>query len=203
MSAKSLTIADIYYIMILVSEVIYRYKELIKNGIYNNDKKIKEALVEQKLFKIEYGLYSDKKNNSKLEIISKKYENLIFNSDSAFFYHGLTDNIPLKYYLASGRKSRKINDNDVVQSFIEEKYFDIGDSFIYYNNIKIRIYDKERMLIELVRNKNKISYDMYKEIINNYRDIIDSLNILKLQGYLEKFNDGEKYLKIIQEEVLW
>ena len=203
MSAKSLTIADIYYIMILVSEVIYRYKELIKNGIYNNDKKIKEALVEQKLFKIEYGLYSDKKNNSKLEIISKKYENLIFNSDSAFVYHGLTDNIPLKYYLASGRKSRKINDNDIVQSFIEEKYFDIGDSFIYYNNIKIRIYDKERMLIELVRNKNKISYDMYKEIINNYRDIIDSLNILKLQGYLEKFNDGEKYMKIIQEEVLW
>ena len=55
MSAKSLTIADIYYIMILVSEVIYRYKELIKNGIYNNDKKIKEALAEQKLFKIEYG----------------------------------------------------------------------------------------------------------------------------------------------------
>ena len=86
MSAELLTIADIYYIMILVSEVIYRYKELIKNGIYNNDKKIKEAIVEQKLFKIEYGLYSDKKNNSKLEIISKKYENLIFNSDSAFLF---------------------------------------------------------------------------------------------------------------------
>lgn len=33
------TIGDIYFIMILVSEVIYRYKELIKNGIYNNDKK--------------------------------------------------------------------------------------------------------------------------------------------------------------------
>ena len=86
---------------------------------------------------------------------------------------------------------------------MDDKYFDIGDYFIYYNNIKIRIYDKERMLIELVSNKNKISYDMYKEIIKNYRDIIDSLNILKLQGYLEKFNDGEKYLKIIQEEVLW
>ena len=54
---------------------------------------------------------------------------------------------------------------------MDDKYFDIGDSFIYYNDIKIRIYDKERMLIELVRNKNKISYDMYKEIINNYRDI--------------------------------
>lgn len=36
---------------------------------------------------------------------------------------------------------------------------------------------------------------MYKEVINNYRDMIDSLNILKLQGYLERFNDGEKYLE--------
>lgn len=170
--------------------------------MYNNDRKIKEALAKGNLFKIEYGLYSDKKNNSKLEVISKKYNNLIFNSDSAFFYHGLTDNIPLKYYLASGKKSRKIYDDNIVQSFITEKYFNIGASFIYYNNIKIRIYDKERMLIELVRNKNKISYDMYKEIINNYRDIIGSLNMLKLQKYLECFNDGEKYLKIIQEEVL-
>ncbi len=202
MSAQLLTIADIYYIMLLVIKMIYRYKELMKNQMYKNDKKIKEALSKEKLFKIEYGLYSDKKNNSKLEIISKKYNNLIFNSDSAFFYHGLTDNIPLKYHLASGRKSRKINDSNIVQSFIEEKYFNIGDSFIYYNNVKIRIYDKERMLIELVRNKNKISYDMYKEIINNYRDIIDSLNMLKLQKYLKYFNDGEKYLKIIQEEVL-
>lgn len=36
---------------------------------------------------------------------------------------------------------------------------------------------------------------MYKEVINNYRDMIDSLNILKLQEYLERFNDGEKYLE--------
>lgn len=36
---------------------------------------------------------------------------------------------------------------------MDDKYFDIGDTFIKYNNIKIRVYDKERMLIELVRNK--------------------------------------------------
>ena len=85
---------------------------------------------------------------------------------------------------------------------MDDKYFEIGDTFIFYNNIKLRIYDKERMLIKLVRNKNNISYDMYKEIINNYRNIIDSFNLLKLQDYLSKFNDGEKYLKIMQEEVI-
>lgn len=198
-----MTKSEFYFTMVLVSEMIYKYSELLKKGIYNSDIEIKKAIADKKLFKTDFGLYSNKKVNSKLEIISKKYENYIFNSDSAFFYHGLTDNIPLKYYIASKRGSQKIKNKDIVQTFMDDKYFEIGDTFIFYNNVKLRIYDKERMLIELVRNKNSISYDMYKEIINNYRNIIDSLNLLKLQDYSNKFNDGEKYLKIIQEEVLW
>ena len=54
----------------------------------------------------------------------------------------------------------------------------------------------------MVRNKNNMSYDMYKEIINNYRSIVDELNFLKLQDYLSNFKNKDKYLKIIQEEVL-
>lgn len=197
-----MTNSDFYFIMVLVSKMIYKYSELLKKRIYNSDIEIKKAINDERLFKIDFGLYSDKKINSKLEIISKKYENYVFNSDSAFFYHGLTDNIPLKYHLAGKRGAQKIKNNEIVQTYMDDKYFEIGDSFIYYNNVKLRIYDKERMLIELVRNKNSISYDMYKEIINNYRNIINSLNLLKLQDYLSKFNDGEKYLRIIQEEVL-
>lgn len=113
------------------------------------------------------------------------------------FYHGLTDNISLKYYLAGKRRAQKIE--DVIQTFMDDKYFKISDAFIYYNNTKLRIYDKERILIELVRNKNSISCDMYKEIINNYRNIINSLNLLKLQDYLSKFNDGEKYLEKLND----
>lgn len=202
MSDKLLTKSYIYCIIILVIKVLYRYSELINNGICKNDKEVKEYIKEGKLIKTEYGLYSDKKNYSRLEIISKKYEKLIFNSDSAFFYHGLTDNIPLKYYLASSKKSRKINDENIVQTFMENKYLNLGETYINYNNVNIRIYDKERMLIELVRNKSKISYDMYKEIIGNYRNITHELNFLKLQEYLEKFVEGKKYLKMIEEEVL-
>ena len=85
---------------------------------------------------------------------------------------------------------------------MDDRYFNIGITYIYYNNVRIKIYDKERMLIELVRNKNNMSYDMYKEIINNYRSIVDELNFLKLQDYLSNFKNKDKYLKIIQEEVL-
>ena len=124
------------------------------------------------------GFYSFDSRCSELEFIAKKYDNAVFNFDSAFYYYGLTDNIPDKYYLSTKKKARKIKD------------------------VKIKIYDKERMLIELVRNKNNMSYDMYKEIINNYRSIVDELNFLKLQDYLSNFKNKDKYLKIIQEEVL-
>ena len=41
------------------------------------------------------------------------------------------------------------------------------------------------MLIKLVRYKNKISYEMYKEIINNYRLIIDKLDLLNYTNFLK------------------
>jgi len=182
--------------------MVYRYSELLKINNYNNDNKIKQALNNKLLFKLESGLYSEKEKVSDLEIIAKLYENAIFTSDSAYFYHGLTDNIPKSYFLATKKSARKIKDARVEQTFGVDDYFLIGESYIYYNNIKLRIYDKERMLIELVRNKNKIAYDMYKEIINNYRNMIDKINYLKLQNYLEEFKYGDNILKVIKEEVL-
>ena len=182
--------------------MIYKYSELLPNKNFGNDNKIKQAIENRLLFKLECGLYSDKEKVSDLEIIAKLYEKAVFTSDSAYFYHGLTDNIPKFYYLTTKKRARKIIDKRIVQTFGVDDYFLIGEEFIYYNNIKIRVYDKERMLIELVRNKNKIAYDMYKEIIINYRNIVNNLNFLKLQKYLEKFNNGSNLLKMIQEEVL-
>jgi len=182
--------------------MVYKYSELLNHRDFGNDKKIKQSIENKILFKLECGLYSDKEKTSDLEIIAKLYERAIFTSDSAYFYHGLADNIPSHYYLATKKRTRKIIDKRIIQTFGVDEYFLIGDGYIYYNNVKLRIYDKERMLIELVRNKNKISYDMYKEIISNYRNIVNELNFLKLQRYLEKFSNGSNLLKTIQEEVL-
>ena len=182
--------------------MLYRYSELLKNEKFNTDRKIKVALSGKRLFKLDCGFYSFDSRCSELEFIVKKYDNAVFNFDSAFYYYGLTDNIPDKYYLSTKKKARKIKDDRVIQTFMDDRYFNIGITYIYYNNVRIKIYDKERMLIELVRNKNNMSYDMYKEIINNYRSIVDELNFLKLQDYLSNFKNKDKYLKIIQEEVL-
>mgnify|MGYP004468011523 FL=1 len=45
--------------------------------------------------------------------------------------------------------------------------------------MEVKIYVRERMLIELIRNRNLIGFDYYKEIIENYREIKDTLNTKK------------------------
>ena len=179
--------------------MIYTYTELKDKNI--DDYTIRKMIKNKELYKIDCGLYSDTKYYNHLEYIVKKYPNAIFTFDSAFFYLDFTDYIPDKYFLATSNNSKKIKNENVEQIFMSNKFFEVGKIQIKYNNIPINIYDKERMLIELVRNKNKIPFDYYKEVILNYRDISNEINIDKLSNYLDYFKNSKNIFETIQREV--
>ena len=179
--------------------MIYTYEELKNKGLdnYNINKRIETG----KLFKIEAGLYSNNKIYNQLEYITKKYPNAIFTLDSAFFYLGLTDYIPSKYLLATKHNAQKIQNEKIEQVFVSNHLFEIGRIKYNYNNIEINIYDRERMLIELIRNKNKFGFDYYKEIINNYREFANEIDMSILADYLKNFTNENNILETIQREV--
>jgi predicted transcriptional regulator of viral defense system len=179
--------------------MVYTHKELKEK--YGSDYQIQKAVKNGNLYKIESGVYSDKKSNHYLEIFTKKYPNAIISGDSAYYYHNLTDVIPKKIFMTTDRTSGRFNDKYIIQSYSTSDYFNLGKTSIEFEGIKINIYDKERMLIELIKNKNNTPYDYYKEIINNYRNIKDKLNIYKLQEYATVYSNGEKLMSIIQDEV--
>lgn len=57
---------------------------------------------------------------------------------------------------------------------MKNELYNLGKTQIEYEGIIINIYDKERLLIDWAKNKNQIGYDLYKEIISNYRNIAES-----------------------------
>ena len=179
--------------------MIYRYKELKK--IFGGDYQIKNALKTKKIFKIDVGIYSDIEYPNNLEVITKKYPDAIFTLDSAFYFHNLTDVIPKKINLATKRNALRMQNDKISQSFIKDDLFETGKTTINIENTEIPVYDKERMLIELIRNKKHTAFDYYKEIINNYRKIINELDTYKLQEYIEKFPNDEYIYNTIQMEV--
>ncbi len=179
--------------------MIYNHKEMKEK--YKSDYQINKAIKNKKIYKIEKNLYSDTKNINYLEMISKKYINAIFTMDSAFYFHNLTDVIPSKITLATKRNALRIKDDKIIQVFTSEKLFEIGKTQMIVEGANINIYDKERMLIELIRNKNQIAFDYYKEIISNYRKMTNDLNISKIEEYIRIFPYEEHIYEILQKEV--
>lgn len=179
--------------------MILLYKELIKQ--YKNDYEIKKLIKTGKIIKIEKGIYSDNNNINYLEVLTKKYPNAIFTLDSAFYYHNLTDVIPEKECLALRRNSTKISDGRVKVIYYQDKFFEIGKSILRVNGVEIPIYDKERMLVELIRNRKTLGFDYYKEIIGNYREIKDSLSTKKIAEYISKFAIEDHLYDVIMKEV--
>ena len=179
--------------------MLYFHKELKEK--LKSDYQIQKSVFDKKYYKMENGLYSDQEFVNPLEIITKKYPNAIFTSDSAYYYYDLTDVVPDYFYLATKRTDSRINDKNIKQVFIPNELFEFGKTQIEVENIKINIYDEERMLVELVRKKNIIPFDYYKEIIISYRKRVDKLDIYKIQEYISYYKNKSSLYDTLMREV--
>lgn len=181
--------------------MLYTYNQCITQ--YGSDYQLKKALRDGKIYKIEKGIYSDCKYVSEMEILQLKYPSAIFTMESAFYYYSLTDVIPDEYVLATDRDAAKIGDKKmrIRQCFYASKILDIGKVKMEYQGTEIMIYDMERMLVELVRNRNNLPFDYYKEIIAAYRKRVELLDVEKIQDYAVFFPASERIMDAIQLEV--
>ena len=162
---------------------------------------IKKAVASGKLYKIEKGVYSDRPYEPTLAVIAAKYPSAVFTMNSAFYYHGLTDDISEKYYLATDKNASKIRDKRVVQVF-ENGSYTLGAEAAVVEGVTIRMYNKERMLIELLRHKNQLPFDYYKEVLSNFRKIIEELNMQDIQDYAYELPKSAMIMELLQLEVL-
>ena len=178
--------------------MIYLYTDLTKKGL--SDYQIKKLVKEEKLFMFKKGAYSTTKDYNYLEYIAKKHPNAVVTLNTACKFYGLIKSDKLPYYIATKQKDRKINDDNVKQIFMSDNLYKIGVSKITYQGFNILIYDLERLLIEVVRNKVNISYEDYHEIINSYQKINKLLNKNKLNSYISCFKD-KKISERINREV--
>ena len=68
-----------------------------------------------------------------------------------------------------------------------------------YGNI--RIYDFERMLIELFRLKEKYPPELFYEVVNSFRKKRHLINFYRINQYLEHFSNGKSLQQKIKEYI--
>lgn len=169
---------------------------------YGSEYFVEKKIEEGELFKVGKGVYSETNSVPDMALYSYKYPNAVVTMKTAFSYYGLTDVISVECELATKRDAAKIKDKKVKQYFVTDEFFEEGIEIAKYKGYDVRIYNRERMLIELVRYKSKLPYDYYKEIIRNYRKLVPELDMKKIHDYALLSPKSGKVLGIIETEVL-
>ena len=183
--------------------MIYTTKQLLKK--HKNNTSINRMEKSGKLFRVAQGVYSDEQINvADLESIFLVYKNAILTNESAFAFYELTDNIPEKYSIVTPLKSHRISFKGVEQSYMQDSILKIGLTKAKTEYGYINIYDKERLLVELFRLRNKFSYELYKEVVANYRKLAmeNKIDFLKVFKYCDKFAYSKTIKNKIEEIIL-
>lgn len=165
---------------------------------YLLNKEVKEG----RLFKLEKGVYSDEENVPVEAILSFRYKDAVFSGLYALYHHGYTDLVPEIYDLATDRDASKIADERVRQIFLKREILRLGAMVEYLDGYPITIHDKERTLVELLRNKPSLPHDLYKECVQNARKMLPFMDIGKIEEYAKACPKGKLGLKRLEEEVL-
>lgn len=168
---------------------------------YGTKYHVGELVREGRLFRIEEGIYSDAADSPEVEVVLAKYPASVLTLQSAYYYYRMSDEIPDEYHLATDRKSARIADERVVQSFVPVGTLMTGATEIVVLDERLRIYDKERLLIETMRFRTKLPYDLYREVIGSFRTLRNELYGSKIDDYLKGFPRRESIMEAIKREV--
>jgi predicted transcriptional regulator of viral defense system len=166
-----------------------RTKALYAGKVFYNDiqQLIKDGLIE----KIRYGYYQwiDEDNPSDTRLINQLFPDGILNMDTALFYYGYSDRVPLAWHLAvskdSGKSRFKIDYPFIRPYFIEPALLDVGLSSGEIDGNHVRIYDKERTICDCLRYRNKMDREIFVKAIQCF--VTDtSKNIPRMMQYAQK-----------------
>ena len=165
---------------------IMKTSELSKEKIYYADFAylIQEGVVE----KVRHGYYQwiDSDNLSEAVTIARLFPDGILCMDTALRHYGYSDRTPAEWHIAvskySNRSRFKIDYPFVKSYFVAPDVLEIGLCEQEIDDNKVRMYDKERVICDCLRYRNKMDKEIFNKAIQGY--VSDtSKSIPKLMEY--------------------
>ena len=116
-----------------------------------------------------------------------KYNNAVFSHMNALYFYNLTEEFPYKYTVTIPRNYHVKSINEKCNVFyVDENIYNIGLCFIKdANGNKIKCYDIERSICDIIRSKNRIDSEQIKKTIKKYFKS-KNMDLKKLSTYSKK-----------------
>lgn len=126
----------------------------------------------------------------KMYILNLQRNKIVYSHETALFLHGLTDRDPLSYDVTvpTGYNTKNLINEGITVYSIQSDLYSLGKIEVktLFGN-KVRCYDLERTICDILRSRNKADKYVMLDAIKRYSRLKEK-NLNRLMNYAEKFN---------------
>lgn len=146
--------------------------QLNKDKLYYRD--IQELLEKGFIEKIRRGYYHwiEDYDRSEVVIINRLFPDAVLCMETALFYYRYSDRNPAEWNIAidknASRQRLKIDYPFIKAYRVEPSLLSLGETGGKIDFEKIRIYDRDRTICDVLRNMNKMDKEIFNKAIQNY-----------------------------------
>ena len=166
-------------------------KEVLEHGFHKDT--LKALVVDGKLEKVATGLYAlPHENIDEYLYFTHRIKKGVFSHETAAYLQGLTTKIPCNYVMTimvgdNVSRVTRLKDN-INFKYVDKELFEIGkvEQLSPFGRMLLT-YDKERTVLDIIRDKDRIEGQIFRETIRTYFLNTD-MNILKLSQYAVSMN---------------
>jgi len=157
---------------------------------------LNKLIDEGSVYRIKRGVYQwVDEDVDDLQILYKILPEAVLCMQSALYYYLYTDRTPDCFNIAVDRdinKRRLEIDYPIIKPYyVEPHYLKVGVVYGQINGVKIKVYDRERTVCDVLRYINKIDKEIFNKAIKSYIND-DKKNIPKLIEYAKQFRVYKK-----------
>ena len=142
------------------------------------------------LQKVAHGVYmSEDTWLDELYVLYLRNRKIIFSYETALYLHGMSDREPFytTVTVPKGYNAEHLKAKGIHVSYIKDEWYEVGLSEIQTNmGNTVPVYDRERTICDIIRNKKDIEIQTYQTAIKEYMG--DRKNLPNLMKYARLFN---------------
>lgn len=134
-----------------------------------------QRLIDQEVVeKVRYGYYQwiNPEDFSEVGTVIRLFPDAVFCMETALRYYEYSDRTPAEWHLAvskdSGKSRFKIDYPFVKPHYMEPSWLEVGLTSGSMDGHKIRIYDKDRVICDCLRYRNKMDKEIFNKAVQRY-----------------------------------
>lgn len=135
-----------------------------------------------------------------MALLQKRFPKAVFSHDSALFLHDMTDRepIPISVTVDSSYNAGALKDQGVHIYYVKPDWYELGLTEVKTpSGVKVRAYDKERTICDLIRKRATVDSAVFRQAIRDYTRS-KGKDLARLSSYARAMNMESRVREVME-----